>query len=135
MICIFKAKQTGTKHVFHNFLELLSSYDLTLNDVCAITLYIKDMGEYATLNKSYINIINFPNPPARVCVECPLPKGIGVIMEALAFKISNTEDLSDATLLEKHTMHVQGISHWAPANIGPYSQAVRVCNFSLITYF
>lgn len=23
-------------------------------------------------------------------------------------------------------MHVQGISHWAPANIGPYSQAVRV---------
>lgn len=23
-------------------------------------------------------------------------------------------------------MHVQGISHWAPANIGPYSQAVRI---------
>ncbi|XP_037785485.1 diphthine--ammonia ligase-like [Penaeus monodon] len=23
-------------------------------------------------------------------------------------------------------MHVQGISHWAPANIGPYSQAVKV---------
>ena len=24
------------------------------------------------------------------------------------------------------TMHVQSLSHWAPANIGPYSQAVRV---------
>ena len=24
------------------------------------------------------------------------------------------------------TMHVQGLSHWAPANIGPYSQAVKV---------
>lgn len=23
-------------------------------------------------------------------------------------------------------MHVQGISHWAPANIGPYSQAIKV---------
>ena len=23
-------------------------------------------------------------------------------------------------------MHVQGLSHWAPANIGPYSQAVMV---------
>ena len=23
-------------------------------------------------------------------------------------------------------MHVQSISHWAPANIGPYSQAVKV---------
>lgn len=26
-------------------------------------------------------------------------------------------------------MHVQSISHWAPANIGPYSQAVKVGNF------
>ena len=25
-------------------------------------------------------------------------------------------------------MHVQSISHWAPANIGPYSQAVEVSN-------
>lgn len=23
-------------------------------------------------------------------------------------------------------MHVQSVSHWAPANIGPYSQAVRI---------
>jgi hypothetical protein len=23
-------------------------------------------------------------------------------------------------------MHVQSVSHWAPANIGPYSQAVQV---------
>lgn len=26
----------------------------------------------------------------------------------------------------RHTVHVQSRSHWAPANIGPYSQAVRV---------
>ena len=26
----------------------------------------------------------------------------------------------------RSTMHVQSISHWAPANIGPYSQAVKV---------
>ena len=26
----------------------------------------------------------------------------------------------------RQTMHVQGLSHWAPANIGPYSQAVKV---------
>ena len=26
----------------------------------------------------------------------------------------------------RHAMHVQSISHWAPANIGPYSQAVQV---------
>ena len=37
----------------------------------------------------------------------------------------------DARLIEdrgggRSTMHVQSISHWAPANIGPYSQAVKV---------
>lgn len=26
-------------------------------------------------------------------------------------------------------MHVQSISHWAPANIGPYSQAVQIGDF------
>lgn len=33
---------------------------------------------------------------------------------------------------KRHSMHVQGISHWAPANIGPYSQSTRVC-FVLLT--
>jgi diphthine-ammonia ligase len=27
---------------------------------------------------------------------------------------------------QKQTMHVQGMSYWAPANIGPYSQSVMV---------
>lgn len=27
---------------------------------------------------------------------------------------------------ERGALHVQSMSHWAPANIGPYSQAVRV---------
>lgn len=28
--------------------------------------------------------------------------------------------------VKRDTMHVQGISYWAPANIGPYSQSVVV---------
>lgn len=27
---------------------------------------------------------------------------------------------------EREALHVQSLSHWAPANIGPYSQALRV---------
>jgi diphthine-ammonia ligase len=30
----------------------------------------------------------------------------------------------------RQALHVQGLSHWAPANIGPYSQAVSVCPLS-----
>lgn len=28
--------------------------------------------------------------------------------------------------VKRETMHVQGLSYWAPANIGPYSQSVVV---------
>jgi hypothetical protein len=35
--------------------------------------------------------------------------------------------------VKRETMHVQGISYWAPANIGPYSQSVIVSSlFPLI---
>lgn len=51
------------------------------------------------------------------------------------FRPQATEGLQDSTeemrINRVHTMHVQGVSHWAPANIGPYSQAVRVsCSFN-----
>lgn len=32
--------------------------------------------------------------------------------------------------LARRCMHVQGISHWAPANIGPYSQSIMVLCYS-----
>ncbi|KPJ06584.1 Meiotically up-regulated gene 71 protein [Papilio machaon] len=38
----------------------------------------------------------------------------------------NQSQEADGSCKERVTMHVQGISHWAPANIGPYSQAVKV---------
>ena len=40
--------------------------------------------------------------------------------------------LHDRSKYERQVLHVQSISFWAPANIGPYSQAVKVFfNFCL----
>lgn len=36
------------------------------------------------------------------------------------------EPLEEGRFRERGALHVQSMSHWAPANIGPYSQAVRV---------
>lgn len=55
-------------------------------------------------------------------MEVPLAANCHVMMEILAWKSKNSIEGQ----IDKHTMHVQGISHWAPANIGPYSQAIRV---------
>lgn len=52
-------------------------------------------------------------------MQLTLPIGVFLRMEVLLLcKEGEREGLV--------TMHVQSLSHWAPANIGPYSQAVKV---------
>lgn len=66
------------------------------------------------------------SPPARACVGVDLPDGIRVRLECIAF--------AETTSFGRQSLHVQGLSYWAPANIGPYSQAITVCQDSLIVY-
>ena len=42
------------------------------------------------------------------------------------YAVNDTNSHDEPTSYERKTLHVQSISHWAPANIGPYSQAVKV---------
>lgn len=111
-------------------LTIDNSFDMT--NFCYITLYVRSMDEYATLNAAYAKAFNFVNPPTRVCVECPLPEGCQVVLEAVAFRPRYAVDSHDNEH-KRHTMHVQGISHWAPANIGPYSQSTRVDEITYIS--
>uniref|UniRef100_A0A2M4AJ88 Diphthine--ammonia ligase n=1 Tax=Anopheles triannulatus TaxID=58253 RepID=A0A2M4AJ88_9DIPT len=110
--------------------EMVQSHSFTLRHICYITLYVRNMGEYAGMNEMYSKAFNFGNPPTRVCVECPLPADCAIVLEAVAFK-----PVSTASELEynRQTMHVQGISHWAPANIGTYSQSTKVGHITYIS--
>ena len=112
--------------------------NFSLRDLVSINLYVQNMDDYEELNAVYAQRLNYPNPPIRVCVGIPLPKQCPVVMDALAFRpkssagsLSNLNACSDGAAirdpheLQKQTMHVQGISHWAPAN-GWWSQSVRV---------
>ena len=71
------------------------------------------MADYAQINEIYSSYFDL-NPPVRVCVQAPLQNY--ALIEAVAVPCSQ----------QKRVMHVQSISHWAPANIGPYSQCVQV---------
>lgn len=116
----------ATKDAMKKLINLLTSQDMRLEDVCSVNIYMRDMGDYAALNEVYVDAFNFVNPPTRVCVQCPLPDDVGLILDAVAHKSSSQNYDPDGNSKERVTMHVQGISHWAPANIGPYSQAVKV---------
>ncbi len=52
-----------------------------------------------------------------------LPVGQRVLLEAIGY---DDEQLSLTDSCRRTALHVQGLSYWAPANIGPYSQAVTV---------
>ena len=56
----------------------------------------------------------------RACIQLNLPEDIAIQVDCLVYAAPSTDcSVRDA-------MHVQSISHWAPANIGPYSQATKV---------
>nr|XP_022904819.1 diphthine--ammonia ligase [Onthophagus taurus]XP_022904820.1 diphthine--ammonia ligase [Onthophagus taurus] len=117
------------KEAIKNALEKLkcelNNHSQSLKDVCTISLYISDMSQFATINSVYVEVLNFPNPPTRACVQVPLPKNCPVIIEAISWNGKESGMMGDQ-LQERNIMHVQSISHWAPASIGPYSQTVKV---------
>lgn len=56
-------------------------------------------------------------PPTRACVAILMPD------DGLRLKLDGTAFLGSTA---RKSLHVQSLSYWAAANIGPYSQAVSV---------
>ena len=75
------------------------------------------MDQFAAVNDIYRTFFG-TSPPARACVAVDLPKGINVRLDCIAYVEESPAD--------RKALHVQGLSNWAPANIGPYSQAIKV---------
>ena len=85
------------------------------------------MSTFVEVNKLYVNSFGL-KPPVRVCVQCLPSDSSRLSMSALC--------LSDDLLEKRKNLHVQSFSRWAPANVGPYSQANLVgtpkCQFLLM---
>lgn len=95
--------------------EHLAKHSLDLSHISFISIYLLSLDLFAPLNAIYGTYFA-TSPPARACVMVDLPKPIRVRLDCVAFKHSDPQ--------ARQALHVQGISYWAPANIGPYSQAV-----------
>ncbi|XP_073725915.1 diphthine--ammonia ligase isoform X2 [Misgurnus anguillicaudatus] len=108
-----------TRHVFTLLESELEERGLLLNHVVLVHLYVSDMKNFSQINSVYCSFFKH-KPPARVCVQVPLPLHQLLRVDVL---LHHCED--DERLLQRERLHVQSLSHWAPANIGPYSQAVQ----------
>ena len=92
---------------------LLQENNLTGQHIICITLQLKDMSDFALINPVYAAYFKFPLPPSRVTISTNIPER--TCLSAIISARPRTG------------LHVQSRSFWAPANIGPYSQAISVC--------
>ncbi|XP_064316241.1 diphthine--ammonia ligase isoform X6 [Phalacrocorax carbo] len=118
-----KNAQEAAREAFSSLRANMTSEGLKLKDIILVHLYMKSMKDFNVINSVYVTEFDLC-PPARVCVETLLPDGVLFCIDCLAHKydIATEDVLRD----EKLVMHVQSISHWAPASIGPYSQSIKV---------
>ncbi len=123
------------KNILFSFLpalDLLTSKNYCIKDLVCVTMFISDMSQFAQLNSTYTNVIDEHNAPVRICLQTKLPQNAPILIEAVAHKalsVATTTATTTVTAIgERRCMHVRSISHWAPANIGPYSQSIMVMN-------
>ncbi|PIG90350.1 ATP binding L-PSP endoribonuclease family protein [Aspergillus arachidicola] len=100
-------------------LILESTSNRTPADIVFATVLIRSMVDFPLMNDIYVSLFEKPNPPARATVACgdSLPEGVNIM-------VSLVVDLGPRDL--RQGLHVQSRSYWAPANIGPYSQAMSI---------
>ncbi|XP_064177698.1 diphthine--ammonia ligase isoform X2 [Anguilla rostrata] len=115
--------QNQTRQAFASLQAEVQKMGLELKHIVLVHLYVQSMESFSAVNSVYQSYFGL-NPPARVCVEVPLPRGLLLQMDCLLHDWIETAP--DDTPQHKQAMHVQSLSHWAPANIGPYSQAIQV---------
>ncbi|MCJ1276748.1 hypothetical protein MMC21_004555 [Puttea exsequens] len=100
-------------------LNILKENNRTADDITMTTILLRNMSDFTTMNSIYKQLFKLPNPAVRVTIACgnTLPPTVDVMA---SFTVS---------LCPRSTrdgLHVQSRSYWAPANIGPYSQAIAV---------
>ncbi len=76
-----------TRMVLENLKAVLEPYSIGLENVVKITIFLKDMNNYARVNKIYGEYFK-EKFPARSCIEVSrLPKDADIEIEAIAFCI------------------------------------------------
>jgi 2-iminobutanoate/2-iminopropanoate deaminase len=73
-----------TERVFRNLEAVLAGAGLMLTDIVKTTVYLMDMGDFASMNEAYAREFE-GEPPARTTIAVAgLPKGARVEIEAVA---------------------------------------------------
>ncbi|CAK7206768.1 hypothetical protein SEUCBS139899_009574 [Sporothrix eucalyptigena] len=100
-----------------------SSTTSPTHSVVRTLVVLRRMADFPAFNAVYGTLFTgAPNPPSRVTIACG--EGLPASFDVAVF-LSVLEPTTAAGAA-RQGLHVQSRSYWAPANIGPYSQAVSL---------
>jgi diphthine-ammonia ligase len=120
---------TPSRQLVKIFLRLdhvMKQRHLSRSAINHCTLLLRDMSDFTVLNPIYAQYFSDVNPPARVTIAVgnAMPEKVNVMLSVVIDKDSVDEHGTITRAVKRQGLHVQGRSYWAPANIGPYSQAI-----------
>ncbi|OTA94415.1 hypothetical protein M434DRAFT_49316, partial [Hypoxylon sp. CO27-5] len=111
--------ENQTAQVVDEIRQRLHQYSLPATAITNSVIVLRRMADFPTVNRLYGALFREPNPPARVTISCGdllLPREADI---SVVLTVQPRMKRGD-----RRGLHVQSRSYWAPANIGPYSQAV-----------
>ncbi|KAF5026275.1 hypothetical protein F66182_1665 [Fusarium sp. NRRL 66182] len=113
-----KSIQGETLQVVEKIRDLVSEELIQLSQISSTIIILRRMSDFPQVNGEYGKLFPKPNPPSRVTISCGdlLPDGVNIAVYLTAPTSKAVQD--------RDGLHVQSRSYWAPANIGPYSQAI-----------
>ena len=114
-----KDAEVQMKHIRSTLEGILRRFGCGPDDLVFTTIILRSMSDFARINYAYGQWFTRPCPPARVTVACGdmMPQNASVMLSVIVYKGRREQ---------RRGLHVQSRSYWAPANIGPYSQAISI---------
>uniref|UniRef100_H2ZC48 Uncharacterized protein n=1 Tax=Ciona savignyi TaxID=51511 RepID=H2ZC48_CIOSA len=107
----------ATTVAMNSLMDELHNKGHCANDVTSVHLYLSDIDDFYDINSIYKTYFHH-QPPSRVCVALSMGC-VGANVPILQIDCLSFHNLNESV---SGNLHVQSVSHWAPANIGPYSQ-------------
>ncbi|KAI1112502.1 hypothetical protein F5Y14DRAFT_270817 [Nemania sp. NC0429] len=111
--------QEQTVSIVGQIRRQLDEHALSASAITNSVIVLRHMSDFPIVNQHYGSLFHEPNPPSRVTISC----GDGLLPRDAAIAVYLTVHLH-LPPQERRGLHVQSRSYWAPANIGPYSQAI-----------
>ena len=97
----------------------LQAHNRSTDDICFVNVHLRRMEDFLAVNRVYGKLFSSPLPSARVTVARGngLPQNVEVLLSMVVRRRPDDG---------RTGLHVRSRSYWAPANIGPYSQAIAL---------